>query len=84
MRCWFSYCLNYSYDSDTAVDVGVHWYKHKNTHPKYKSWFGFTVTFYLLKYLINFTFVNDYNAYDTKINAAHRLYKAKLEKYSKK
>jgi hypothetical protein len=44
---------------DSEVKVGINWYKHSKML-KYK---GLTITLYLLRYRLDFTFVSDHYAY---------------------
>jgi hypothetical protein len=75
MKIWFDYCLNFTTDSDTPVKLGINWYRHINTSRKLKSWFGFTVVMHLFKYTVSVNFVDDFKAYNAKINLRFSQYK---------
>jgi len=68
MKIWFSYCWNFTSDSDSPVKVGINWYRHINTNPKFKSWRGLTVIVHFFKWTYTMNAVDDYDAYDKKIN----------------
>lgn len=68
MKLWFDYCGNFTLDGDTPVQLGLHWYKHKKSHSKFKSWRGFTVQLHFFKWSFNVNFVDDFEAYDRRIN----------------
>ncbi len=69
MKLLFDRCNLQSYFDDSNVRLGMGWYRHSKDH----KWWGITVEFYLLYWMITATFVNDFDAYDRKIN--YRKYK---------
>lgn len=65
MKIWFDYCNLSGYMMDDSnVKLGIGWYNHSSKH----KWFGFTIQFYLLYWLIHVNFVDNYAEYDKKIN----------------
>jgi len=72
MKAWFSWCHMFYYDEDsypTKFILGINWYRHQPfSSKKFKSWRGFTVVFYVIKYQVSFHFVDDYAAYEYRMN----------------
>lgn len=71
MRIWFEKCHLDSYFDDSNVKVGIGWYRHHKGH----KWFGFSIHFYLYRWVVVFNYVDNYVEYDKKIN--YRKYKKK-------
>lgn len=65
MKIWVESCSLKGYLTDGDVKFGIGWYRHSKNH----KWFGFTVHFYLLYWLISVNFVNNYKEYDKRINS---------------
>jgi hypothetical protein len=65
MKLWFDYCnlSGYMID-DSNVKFGIGWYRHSKDH----KWFGLTIQFYMLYWLVNIHFVDNYAEYDKKVN----------------
>jgi hypothetical protein len=55
---------DYLFGTGESIKFGLGWYRH---HKSYK-YFGITFQFYLYFWLVNMTFVSDYNEYDKRIN----------------
>lgn len=69
MKIWFDYCgLDGYMMNDSHVKLGVGWYKHYNMHP----WKGWTVQFYLYKWLVNLNWVSNWAEYDKRINGRRK------------
>ena len=68
MKIWFENCHNFTTDSDCPVQLGLYWYKHRNFHKKFKSWRGFSVVFHFFKWSVTFNVVDDFKAYEYKMN----------------
>jgi hypothetical protein len=70
MKIWFECSGMWVCEEDSyPVKFGVNWYKHVPGNPKYfKPWFGFSVVLCGFKKVLVFNFVNDYKAYNAKIN----------------
>jgi hypothetical protein len=65
VKIWFDYCGLKGYmDDDSHVKLGIGWYGHSPDH----KWRGFTIQFYLYRWLVNFTFVDNWKEYDKRIN----------------
>jgi hypothetical protein len=65
MKIFFSQCdlRSYMY-GDSNVKLGIGWYRHHKDH----KWFGLTVEFYLLFWMVNVNFVSNWKEYDKRIN----------------
>lgn len=70
MKIFFDWCHIFKGDYD--VKFGINWYKHHRDH----KWKGFTITIYLLFWLVSVNFVDNYEEYDKRINR-HRYRKLK-------
>jgi hypothetical protein len=72
MKVWINHHQMFYYDEDSyqfKAVLGVNWFKHKPfVTKKFKTWKGFTFSFYFIKWQINFHFVNDYEAYSARMN----------------
>jgi hypothetical protein len=69
MKLWFETCHNFTTDSDCPVQLGLHWYKHVcTTNNKFKSWRGFSIVCHFFKWSITFNAVDDFKAYDYRMN----------------
>jgi len=68
MKIWFESCINYTKDSDCPVQLGLNYFKHNHTNPKFRSWRGFSVVVHFFKWTVILNYVDDFDAYDRKIN----------------
>lgn len=71
MKIWFEHCRLDGYFEDCDVKFGIGWYRHHKDH----KWFGFTIHFYLLHWVVVANYVNNWAEYDKKIN--YRKYRDK-------
>ena len=69
MKVWFE--KSYNFPEDSNVNVGIHWYKHKN--PRFGG--GFTVHFIFLKWNFVLTAVKDFPAYQNRFKQTTRKFK---------
>ena len=60
MRIWFEWQHNFD---DSDVWFGIGGFKHHKDH----KWTGYTINLYLLKRLIQFTYVSNWTEYEKKI-----------------
>lgn len=64
MKIFFGHCQLDRFFDDSNVKLGIGWCKHHKSH----KWFGFTVYFYLVRWLAHVNYVSDWKEYDKKIN----------------
>ncbi len=64
MKAWFSHCQLYGCCDDSNLKFGVGWYRHYKDYP----WFGFTIEFYLYRWLVQFHFVDNWKEYNNHLN----------------
>lgn len=68
MRAWFDCNILDFYFDDSNVKFGIGWFRHSKNHP-YK---GITIEFYLFKYLVHLTIVNNIVEYDNTMNRRYK------------
>lgn len=69
MKIWLENCLNYTTISDCPVKLGLDWHKHRSIESKlFKNWNGFSMVLHFFKWSITLNWVDDYEAYDYKMN----------------
>lgn len=80
MKIWMTKCQMWDCDDcggmKFKIQFGLDWYKHAKPNRKFKPWTGYTIALLFFKWYITLNYVDDYDAYDKKIN----WYKYKLEK----
>lgn len=64
MKLLFDYYSLQHEFKDTNVKFGIGWYRHHTNHP----WFGFSVQFYLYFWVFHITYVDNFKAYDERVN----------------
>lgn len=71
MKAWFSWCHMFPDLEEGGYNVkfGIDWYRHKSlVNKRFRGWRGFSIIFYLIKYQITFNIVDDYEAYEYRVN----------------
>jgi hypothetical protein len=66
MKFWFECCMNF-YDDCPTLMIGLGGYRHKRS-----EWKGFTLQFLFIKWIIQFHYVDNWEAYDTIVNKRKR------------
>ena len=66
MKIWVDCCNLGSFldGTDLYTKLGIGWYRHSKNH----KWFGVTIELYLVRWLINIYYVDNYKEYDLRIN----------------
>jgi len=68
MKFLFDNCIHDD-DHGYQIKLGINWYKHcPVVNRRFKGWKGLTITFYLIKWQFHFTVVDDYKAYQHRMN----------------
>jgi len=87
MKIWFDNCRIWDCDecglSNFKIQFAINWYRHAKPYSKkFKPWTGYTFCLLFFKWYITLNYVNDFDAYDRKVN--HFSYKYRQEKLEKK
>lgn len=72
MKLWFEHFGNYTlerYYEYIPIQLGLSYHKHIFIgNKKFKGWKGVTITLFFFKWVVTMSCVDDYKAYDYKIN----------------
>ena len=89
MKIWMTQCEMWDCDDcggfKFKIQFAINWYKHATPYSKkFKPWKGYTISVLFFKWYITLNYVDDYDAYDKKVNWYAYKLKAMRENMEKK